>query len=121
MNSELYTKMTYSQMMEQTSIGFNIMFMAFNFFHSKVEQQRDVTQTFRENTRVVLVAYGGNSLLLEEGDYNKWAASVPLNPAPIDVTFRNITDLFEEGTPQRACMEAEVKSYLKSKPMPRYR
>jgi hypothetical protein len=121
MNSELFTKMTFSEMMEQTTIGFNILFLSFSFYHKKIEEAKDVSQTFRENTRVVLMAYGGNSLLLEEGDYNKWAASVPLNPAPIDVTFRNITDLFDEGTPQRACMEAEVQSYLETKPMPRYR
>ena len=87
----------------------------------KEEQIKDVTQEFRENTQVVLVAYGGNTLLLEEGNYDKWAASVPANPAPINATFRSISDLFVKGSSSEACMESESKSYLASKPAQRYR
>ena len=120
-NSSLYTKMSAEEVLEQTSIGFNLLFAQFNYTHVKQEQMKDVTQEFRENTQVVLVAYGGNTLLLEEGNYDKWAASVPANPAPINATFRAISDLFVEGSPSEACMAAEAKSYLASKPAPRYR
>ena len=74
-NSTLYTKMSYEQVQEQTSIGFNLLFAQFNFTHMKASQAKDVEQVFRDNTQVVLVAYGGDTMLLEEAQYDDWAAS----------------------------------------------
>ena len=122
-NSTLYTKMSAMQVQEQTSIGFNLLSVSFAFNHGKTEETRDVTKEFRQNTKVVLFAYGGNTLYLQEGDYSKWASSVPTNPAPINSTYREIVDLFdaEKDGDRRSCMEKEVKKYLNSKPPRRYR
>ena len=124
-NSTLYTKMTSMQVQEQTSIAFSLLSVKFSFNHGKNVSTKDVSRDFRQNTQVVLFAYGGNSLLLQEGNYSKWAASVPSNPAPINASYREITDLFSDddnsASARRACMQAEVKAYLSRKSPPRYR
>lgn len=120
-NSSLYTKMTAMQVSEQTSIGFSLLSVAFGFSHGKNVSTEDVTREFRQNTQVVLLSYGGNPLLLQEGDYRKWAQSVPANPAPVNSTYAKITDLFDGNDPRRKCMMREVDEYLASKPPRRYR
>merc|ERR550514_1355440 len=100
--------MTAMQVSEQTSIGFSLLSVAFGFNHGKNVSTEDVTREFRQNTQVVLLSYGGNPLLLQEGDYRKWAQSVPANPAPVNSTYVKITDLFDGNDPRRKCMMREV-------------
>jgi hypothetical protein len=120
-NTTLYEKMSLSAIAEETAIGFDLIFAQFAMFHGHGSIQQDVSTEFRQHTQVVLLSTGGNSLYLEEQSFPKWSASVPSNPAPIDVTFRNITDLFTTGGQQQQCMTREVKTYLKRNHTPRYR
>ncbi len=128
-DTSLYNSMTEEAVMSMTAIGFDLLFVQFGFADARVHGKQDVSTAFRQNTQVVLMAYGGNSLLLEEGDYVKWAASVPTNAAPINTTFREVVDLFDGSNPgsddhkRHACMSAEVDSWLaKAKKAPaRYR
>jgi hypothetical protein len=119
-DAELYTKMSMSAIAEETAIGFDLIFAQFAMFHGKLNVKQDVSTEFREHTKVVLLSTGGNPLYLEEQDWHSWASSVPTNPAPIDVTFRNVTDLFQAGE-KKQCMAQEIKTYLKTKHTPHFR
>ena len=121
-NSTLYEKMSLSAIAEETAIGFDLIFAQFAMFHGKVSVKQDVSTEFRQHTQVVLLSTGGNSLYLEEQSFPKWSASVPTNPAPVEVTFRNVTDLFApDQEQQQQCMTREVKSYLQRNHTPKYR
>jgi len=119
-NNTLYNKMSQEEVMSQTSFGFDLIYVSFGMFHGTSKQTRDVTTIFRQNTKVVLLSSGGNSLLLQEQNFPKWSKSINTNPAPIKVQFRNVTNLFDNPA-QKQCMQSEVDAYLQKKHTPQYR
>jgi len=113
-NMSLVQKMNETWAARQSSFGLTIIVVSVGFMSAHVHAKADMSMEFRENTHNVLVAVGGNPLLLEAGGTNMlgWNASIFQAPAPFNTTsFINMSQLIvDEG--KRNNMQMIVDEYM---------
>jgi hypothetical protein len=66
---------------------------------------------FVQHTEIAFVVYGGDPTAFLTGNYKAWLESIRTNPAPLNVTYQNISTLIVDET-KAALMEAAAAEYL---------
>jgi hypothetical protein len=114
-NSTLFDKMTTKWIFKQVNIAFSIYNFAFGFGAGSNHSVSDLDQLFQTHSQMLLVASGGDIAKVQSGDYSQWMSTVHLNPAPVEPTFKNISDIFYDPT-RASLMKQAVEEYFTNAP-----
>lgn len=132
-NSTYVNQVGQSETSSQMSVGLDIVYVAFGFSSSGSHEYGKLTTRFKDVRRsrravctgldssvgaqaseIVMVAFGGDPALVQNGAYDSWSDTVTANPVPINVTYRDISDLVYDQT--RAPLVQQAANAFLSQP-----
>eukprot|EP01029_Cantina_marsupialis_P017670 TRINITY_DN3982_c1_g1_i1.p1 TRINITY_DN3982_c1_g1~~TRINITY_DN3982_c1_g1_i1.p1 ORF type:complete len:695 (-),score=215.36 TRINITY_DN3982_c1_g1_i1:193-2277(-) len=114
-NKSFVTKHGSSYTDKQVGFSFTYYDITLGFSAGSTKIKDNITEEFKQNSQMVLIANGGDPAFVDTDHYSKWLGSVHYNPAPIEPTYRTIADLVEDPT-IAANIKAATKEYLNQKP-----
>jgi hypothetical protein len=81
------------------------------FMRADADIRASINATFSEEFEVMLAARGGDLTSFMEGDYAGWQETVYQQPVPLNVTYRNISELMPDLN-RAAAMRTAIMTYL---------
>ena len=100
---------------EQSSFGMWLVYVSFGFASGHSSAYKSISKKFAGSSEMVIVGVGGDTGLIEAGDFGNWSRTTYLDPAPVTTSYQPISDLIYDAT--KATLYAQhVQEYLTTKP-----
>ena len=104
---------TVSDYYRDSATALDLLFYKFGRVSEDSTNASSLSDAFKKNASMLVEILGGDPTAVDSGNFSQWSNGVVLAPVPINVTYRNVSELISHPTRRKLFAEA-VEEYISS-------